>query len=271
MRWEHYEAPEAAARPGAGGGARGRPNWARYRQNGPAGPAARSRPGPAPALTRLRPPAPSRGPASCRPLPSPRPPPLPLPQTGGPSAPRRPPARGPSTHNSFLPPFSQFFIHSAGSTIAIFPVWRREARMRERRAQVRGDAAAREARRDGRAVPKETARAGPRRRVLRNAPRSDVTEPGNSAAAYGRSVRRPFVPRRALQMRCRSCAFRNCQFFYVCVRTRRQNVVLSNTGLHNLSVVLKHAAYSAVEERSAPCYMLSVHIAVAGINGRADS
>lgn len=39
----------------------------------------------------------------------------------GRSAPFLPAAR-PRTHNSLLPPFSQFFIHSAGSSAAIFPV-----------------------------------------------------------------------------------------------------------------------------------------------------
>lgn len=40
--------------------------------------------------------------------------------------PPAPPGPRPRTHNSFLPAFSQFFIHSAGSAAAIFPVCRRE-------------------------------------------------------------------------------------------------------------------------------------------------
>lgn len=166
MRRERYEAPHsrspAQSRRGRSGpgASRARPGYraspaaaAEQAQPRVAGPA---RPPPARGFVPHRrdaaprcvlPPAPTTSPPAGRPRP------LSLPRTGGPAAPRRLSAPSPRTHNSFLPPFSQFFIHSAGSMVAIFPVWRREARMRERRAQVRGDAAAREARRDGRAVP----------------------------------------------------------------------------------------------------------------------
>lgn len=72
---------------------------------------------PGPGGRRLGPPAPGspqRPPAAAL---RPRPPSFLPPALPGPR---------PRTHNSFLPAFSQFFIHSAGSAAAIFPVCRRE-------------------------------------------------------------------------------------------------------------------------------------------------